>query len=158
MLFSFHKQFDFPHRRVCSLDLKARVCCATNEWKGKEKEGWGKALGWKIGAGRAERAPREICSSCVVRERPQVPLMGSLERGLKKEKQRIISMLLGGGDVDQPPSSWGSGVVPCSSPVWPLSCGFAAHAQLLKVNCRPENGWAWRDHLIPTRCSCPPVS
>lgn len=71
----------------------------------RKRRGKKKALGWKIGAGKAERAPGEVCSSRAVRKRLQVLLMDSLERGLKKEKQRTIFMLLGDGDVDQPPSS-----------------------------------------------------
>lgn len=46
-----------------------------------------KALGWKIGAGGAEKAPGKVCSSRAVRESPRVLSTGELERGLKKEKQ-----------------------------------------------------------------------
>lgn len=46
-----------------------------------------KALGWKIGAGGAEKAPRKVCGNRAVRESLWVPPMGELERGLKKEKQ-----------------------------------------------------------------------
>lgn len=46
-----------------------------------------KALGWKIGAGGAEKAPRKVRGNRAVRESLWVPPMGELERGLKKEKQ-----------------------------------------------------------------------
>lgn len=85
----------------------------------RKRRGEKKALGWKIGAGRAERAPGEDCSSRAVRKRLQGLLLGSLERGLKKEKQRTVSMLLGDGDVDQPPAAEDLGL--CHAPA-PSGC------------------------------------
>ena len=53
--------------------------------KGKAKKQ--KALGWKIGAGGTEKAPRKVRGRRAVRERLRVLLTGEQERGFKKEKQ-----------------------------------------------------------------------
>lgn len=121
--------------RACRLGLKAWVCCANKEGKGEGKSK--KALGWKIGAGGAEKAPREARNSRAVRESLWVLPTGKLERRLKKEKRErkkkkkkpttfpcCQELLDESAPVRKGFSSLRSGITPRLSPIPPGGVGL----------------------------------